>query len=408
MISGKPMKPLKRNRARNAVLQVALLVVLVPLGILLGWFVLAPSSRNLAEHAAGGADSAALLELVRRAAVHGESAAALQQLLSQDAGAVNALAMLATGHEEALLYLISHARTRQNALAPLADMEMSYAFALAMLRSIESDGMPNLVQKAESCANARFMLGVAYENGCHVVPSWAQAAEWYARALESGYTTAEPYYSRAAYRAGLAERNSADSAAWYRVAAERGHAAAQCALGVCYAEGEGVCASLEEAVKWYRLAAEQGYSDAQYNLGWCFMYGEGVPRDAEESVRWFRLAAGQGDDLAQYYVGRAYETGEGVPQDYAEALRWYHLAVEHGNAAAQCAMGHCYAYGKGVSQNWQKAVYWYRLSAEQGRSEAQLALAACYEAGHGVAKDAASACHWRRCAASESQSTSDK
>ena len=60
--------------------------------------------------------------------------------------------------------------------------------------------------------------------------------------------------------------------------AEQGDAVAQAALGVSYANGDGVPQDDAEAVRWYRLAAEQGIAAAQYNLG--SMYGERSGRAA--------------------------------------------------------------------------------------------------------------------------------
>ena len=384
-----------QRRVKRAALQVLLLVVLVPAGIVAGWYAVSPSAGELAARAAQGADSIALLELVQRAERDSVSAEALTRLVGEDAAVMHELASLSTGHEEALDYLISVARYQPETLALISDLEMSYAFALAILQRMDAAGIPTLEQYAAIHSNAAFVLGVAYENGCHVPQDWELAARWYGLAHDAGYAPAGAYYAPAAYEAGLASHTMESAAYWFAEAAECGHAAAQCALGVCYAE----TGDLINAVSWYTKAAEQGMSDAQYNLGWCYLYGEGVEADATESVRWFYLAAEQGDDLAQYYVGRAYELGEGVSQDYAEAVRWYCWAVEQGNAAAQCALGHCYAQGRGVEQDWSRAVYFYQLSAEQERTEAMLALSHCYEQGLGVAQDAAWAQHWRQRAA---------
>lgn len=395
------------GRLWRAGLQVAVLVLLVPAGISVGYQVLAPSSRTLVQRAAGGADSAALLELVERVQRQPHMDAELQFLLRGDAAALQSLAGLAAGNESAMQYLIQLARREPGTVALLADMEVSSDYALAMLRHIGPAGLAGLKQKTDTSACACFMLAVAYENGCNTPQDWRQAASWYARARALGYVVAEPRYAEAAYQAGLLCRGS-EAAVWFRAAAGCGHAAAQCALGVCYASGDGLEVDLCEAVAWYRKAAGQGMADAQYNLAWCLLHGEGTEPDAAAAVHWFRLAAEQGDDLAQYYLGRAYELGEGVPQDFSEAVQWYHWAVEQGNAAAQCALGHCYARGRGVPQNWAQAVRCYQLSAQQGRAEAQLALAECLEQGLGVARNTVAARAWRQLAATESSSISQE
>lgn len=401
--------PLTR-RALQAGLQVMLLMLLVPLGIVGGWHALSPSPAALARQAAGGADSAALLELVERAPRQQLAADTLLQLLIQDAGALNALARLATGNEAVLRHLIHVARVQPDSIGKLADVPMNYAFALALLQHMKPQGTEQLRRMADTRANACFLLGVACENGLHMPQDWAQAACWYGKARVQNPALADFYYARAAYQAGLAchqnDQQASQAAHWFREAALCNHAAAQCALGVCYATGEGVEMNLQEAVAWYHRAAEQNFVDALFNLGWCYLQGEGVTADAGQSAAWFRKAADCGDDLAQYYLGRACELGHGVPVDMAQALYWYRrAATEQQNDAAQCALGHCYAQGLGVPQNWQQAVYWYLQAAEQGRTEALLALSRCFEYGLGVARNAETARYWRERAADESPST---
>ena len=63
-----------------------------------------------------------------------------------------------------------------------------------------------------------------------------------------------------------------------RQAAEQGDANAQAALGMMYAEGEGVRQDYAEAAKWWRRAAEQGHVYSQGNLG--MMYNRGQWRAA--------------------------------------------------------------------------------------------------------------------------------
>ena len=164
------------NRLVKAVLQVGILVVFVPLGILAGWLNQSPSSQVLVKRAASGADHAALLELVHRSTRYQHAADHLQNLLVQDSAALHALAHLAAGNEEALIYLISMSRNRPEALNFLADVELSYHFALELLHHMAPEGMEELTRKAQTHANACFMLGVAYEQGCHVEQDWERSA----------------------------------------------------------------------------------------------------------------------------------------------------------------------------------------------------------------------------------------
>lgn len=76
----------------------------------------------------------------------------------------------------------------------------------------------------------------------------------------------------------------------WRPLAERGDAAAQYSLGLLYARGEGVVASLKTAVKWYHKAADQGDPDAQLNLGLMYVQGEGAKTSYVAAYKWFSLA----------------------------------------------------------------------------------------------------------------------
>ena len=89
------------------------------------------------------------------------------------------------------------------------------------------------------------------------------------------------------------------AAPMFRMAAERGNAFAQCALGTCYAEGEGVERDLAQAAIWFRKAAEQGHPYGQFALGGCYCRGYGVEKDEKQAAIWFRKAAEQGYEPAK-------------------------------------------------------------------------------------------------------------
>ncbi len=94
-------------------------------------------------------------------------------------------------------------------------------------------------------------------------------------------------------------KDAAEAAAWFQRAADQGHARAQCALGRCYAEGQGVEASYSEATRWYRKAADQSFPKAQFNLGACYAKGQGVGKDRVEAYKWILLASMNGDPMAK-------------------------------------------------------------------------------------------------------------
>ena len=121
----------------------------------------------------------------------------------------------------------------------------------------------------------------------------------------------------------------------YHRAADQNYAAAQLALGMLYADGEGVAKDDQQAVAWFRKAANQGYAPAQDRLGFIYQSGEGVSKDVQQAVAWFRKAADQGYAFAQYRLGAMYANGEGVAKDDQQAVVWFRKAAEQGNKEAK-------------------------------------------------------------------------
>src|SRR5688572_18210129 len=71
--------------------------------------------------------------------------------------------------------------------------------------------------------------------------------------------------------AAVAQQDSSRAFRRFRRAAETGDAEAQYWLGLLYARGEGVLASLCDAMVWFQRAAEQGHADAQYQLSLAYL-----------------------------------------------------------------------------------------------------------------------------------------
>ena len=94
-------------------------------------------------------------------------------------------------------------------------------------------------------------------------------------------------------------KEPAEAAKWYMKSAEQGYSKAQNNLGLLYLSGEGVAQDAVEAVKWLRRAAEQGYVLGQFNLAMRYARGEGVAKNDAEAAIWYRKAAEQGDADAQ-------------------------------------------------------------------------------------------------------------
>ena len=84
------------------------------------------------------------------------------------------------------------------------------------------------------------------------------------------------------------------------------------------------------AFKEWKPLAEQGDAYAQIALGVMYANGQGVPQDYKEAARWYRLAAEQGDAISQFYLGFFYGNGLGLEQDNEEASKWYFKSASKG------------------------------------------------------------------------------
>ena len=157
-------------------------------------------------------------------------------------------------------------------------------------------------------------------------------------AVRSAFLVLAARQARARFAEGVTAYKRGDYATAFgefRPLAEQGNANAQFALGVVYAEGNGVPQDYARAVTWYRKAAEQGNAVAQHNLGVMYGKGEGVRQDYAHAVTWYRRAAEQGNAVAQHNLGVMYGKGEGVPQDYVQAHKWFILSAAQDDAKAQ-------------------------------------------------------------------------
>jgi TPR repeat protein len=243
-------------------------------------------------------------------------------------------------------------------------------------------------------AEARFHLGVCYENGSGVAKDEKEVVRWYRQAADQGHAIAQ-FNLGGCYATGSGVvKDEKEAVRWYRQAAQQGHAVAQFNLGQCYTNGSGVAKDEKEAARWYQQAAEKGYAMAQFNLGVCYTNGSGVPKDVKEAVRWYRQAAEQGNANAQFNLGFCYEIGSGVAKDKKEGVRWYRQAADQGYPDAQNNLGVCYAEGSGVAKDEKEAARWYRKAADQGFAIAEYSLGCWYQNGVGVAKNQKEAILW--------------
>lgn len=116
--------------------------------------------------------------------------------------------------------------------------------------------------------------------------------------------------------------------------AAKGDPEAQLALGMRYAEGDGVIQSDKEAAKWFALAARQGLSEAQYQYGLALLNGRGVVQDYKAAFEWIEKPAMRGYARAQYSLGELYRYGTGTAINKPRAYLWFNLAAAQGVDAA--------------------------------------------------------------------------
>ena len=146
---------------------------------------------------------------------------------------------------------------------------------------------------------------------CLALPAWADFLSGMRAYEKHDYATALREFkadssAQANYLLGImyykgegVESNKKEAVKWLQKAAVRGHVQAAYSLAVIYDKGDGIPQDQQEAVKWYRKAAEKGHALSQFNLGLMYTNGEGVEKNHTEAVKWLRKAARQKNVNAQ-------------------------------------------------------------------------------------------------------------
>ena len=110
--------------------------------------------------------------------------------------------------------------------------------------------------------------------------------------------------------------------------ARGGDIAAQYAMGLRFADGDGVPQNYVVAMTWFTRAADGGHPEAQLKLVLGYIKGIGLPHDKNQAVTWLKRAANNGNTWAQRALSNLYLTGQGVPRDYVRAYTWAKIASE--------------------------------------------------------------------------------
>ncbi len=154
-----------------------------------------------------------------------------------------------------------------------------------------------------------------------------------------------------------------------RSAAVAGDGAAAYEVGVRFAEGRGVPASLEEAARWFERAANKGVTPAQFRYASLLEKGQGVKKDLVQARRLYLAAATKGSGKAMHNLAVLYAEGiEGKP-DYATAAQWFRKAAQRGIADSQYNLGVLCARGLGTEKSAPESYKWFALAAAQGDRE---------------------------------------
>jgi hypothetical protein len=106
--------------------------------------------------------------------------------------------------------------------------------------------------------------------------------------------------------------------------AVNGDAAAQNALGLRYAQADGVPLDDRQAANWFEKAAENGNVAAQSKLGAILLTGRGVPQNFSQAYFWIALARASGDEASKIRAPLATKnlTRDQVASIELDANRW--------------------------------------------------------------------------------------
>ena len=131
----------------------------------------------------------------------------------------------------------------------------------------------------------------------------------------SAYAKAEKLY-----RGVDGQPDTRRAAFYYRKAAELGHVLAMNAIGVAYADGDGVLQSDRLAMKWFEKSAENGNSEAMYNLALGYHFSD--ISDPTKAWYWARQSADEAYRPSYMLVGWMKTTGTGTTASRFGSIGW--------------------------------------------------------------------------------------
>lgn len=170
-------------------------------------------------------------------------------------------------------------------------------------------------------AEAQHDLAAVYTAGHGGAPqNYEKAAFWFGKAAGQGVANAR-YNLGVLYQQGLGvPKDMKEAIKWYRAAADLGHPEARYNLGIAYIEGVGVPYDPRQASEYFEMAAAAGVPEAAYNLGLIHengLLGKPVP---EEALLWYKKAADKGSADAKAALAQLARSLRIKPEDLDKAL----------------------------------------------------------------------------------------
>lgn len=172
---------------------------------------------------------------------------------------------------------------------------------------------------------------------------------------------------------------------YYREAALAGSRSAAYRLGLIYLRDPRMATDTEEARYWLSRAALAGDKDAAALLNRLTdkVAGSGGMQEVEsllladksqKAVALLQELVGDGDAAAMNRLAWIYESGVHVDKDLSRAAELFLQAAELGDAGSQYALGVMLMTGAGMDQDSDRARHWLKQAAEQGHVSAKRAL----------------------------------
>ena len=154
----------------------------------------------------------------------------------------------------------------------------------------------------------------------------------------------------------------------FKYASNKNDGRAMLAMGVIYANGDGVAKDENKSFEWFTKAADAKNENAWIKLGNIYA----TNKDYDNAFKYFEKAANAGNSKASYNLGYFYTGGLGADMNLSKSLYWYEKSAIAGNIDAQLNLGFMYIGGQGTTVDYKKAAYWIKKAKTTGDSKAQL------------------------------------